>query len=77
MGVNGTECIKWKEKVLNREGKLFLVYNVSTIFVTYCVLSRPHILIFEMTGESFRNTNNYLNGNIIINIKMCKYSSFE
>ena len=35
-GVNGTECSKWKEEVLNMEQKPFLVYNVSTIFVTYC-----------------------------------------
>ena len=39
-GVNGTECSKWKEKVLNMERKPFLVYNVSTIFVTYCSLDK-------------------------------------
>ena len=36
--VNGTESSEWKEIVLNIERKPFLVYNVSTIFVTYCRL---------------------------------------
>ena len=38
--VNRTECSKWKEKVLHMERKLFSVYNVSTIFVTYYSLSK-------------------------------------